>query len=132
MGLQFKTPELAEIATRLGVTEAALSGLMGHQIEEARKRLDALKADVKKRYRELAFQLHPDRNAGDDTEFKKLSGAWLMLEPWLAALEIRPQPPAPPPMIIIQFGGFQGAQTGFSTGSATTSTGSGFYGGFFF
>jgi DnaJ-class molecular chaperone len=36
--------------------------------------------EIKKQYRKLAMQYHPDRNSGDDKQFKEVQAAYELLE----------------------------------------------------
>jgi len=63
--------------------------------KQAAEGLEALKAEVKKRYRQLALKWHPDRNPGNEeeasTRFKMLGR---VLEE-LGALRVQQRPPQP-------------------------------------
>jgi hypothetical protein len=130
MSLTFRTPELAEVAARLGVTEAALAAcVQASSLDQARQNLDAFRDRVKAAWRKLAFELHPDRG-GDAEAFKKLAGAWAEIEKFLGALQVDNRPPAPPPPPVrVVFVGFGGGFHPFSTGTGTTTSATGgFYG----
>jgi hypothetical protein len=51
--------------------------------------LEKLKVIVKRHWRRVAFRCHPDRNNGDDTEFKKLNTLYQLVQ----SAKIKPRPP---------------------------------------
>ena len=61
----------------LGVSPVELEALRQCSLEEGRRKLDELKERVRKNYKRLAFELHPDRTGNDSekTEKFKLLGA---------------------------------------------------------
>lgn len=62
-------------------------------IEEAQTALDALRARLKRRYRELALEWHPDRTGGDKEKaarFVAVAAVWADIE--RLKLTRRPQP----------------------------------------
>lgn len=89
-------------------------------VEECRTRLAALKDRTKKRFRQLALMLHPDKTNNDPAkteDFKLVSAAWDEFE----KTQIVPRPPPPPQHMTIRVhfvrtGGYT------STSSTTTST----------
>jgi hypothetical protein len=54
------------------------------------------KARAKTNFRKLAFELHPDRQGGDEARFKELAGIWNRLKD----IEISLQPPQPQPQRV--------------------------------
>ncbi len=59
-------------------------------------RLEELKRLAKKRYRELAFELHPDRTGGDEgktAQFREVTAA----HDWLQRVRLTPAPARRPP-----------------------------------
>lgn len=82
------------------------------ELGELQKAIDAAKVDAKKQFKKLAFKWHPDRNDGDDKEFKRIAEAWQIVERICPA-----PPPRPRPVhsITITYGGSTDT-------TATTST----------
>ena len=68
---------------QLGVTSADIQRvLQAASMDEARARLDALKARARSRYEQLTMELHPDRTGGDKAKaerFKALSDVYRTL-----------------------------------------------------
>lgn len=54
-------------------------------------RLDELKASTKKRYRELALELHPDRTNGDEAKAQRFRDVSMAYQ-WLDDLKLPPAP----------------------------------------
>lgn len=52
----------------LGITEAELKDISKLSFRDAEALLQKLKIKAKKNYKRLAFELHPDRNGGDETK----------------------------------------------------------------
>ena len=83
-------------------------------IEEANTRFSEWKDQVKKNYKQLAIELHPDKTNSDPEKthlFKLLTKLYQDIE----KLTLRIQPPQPPPTIIIHFGGSFSSTTGSTT-----------------
>lgn len=102
--------------------------------EEAVAKLEEVKEKVRKGYKKLAFELHPDRT-GDDVEKTELFKIITQVKQDIESLQIeRPRPvPVPVPMIpvvMVQFGGIgrpppghpaaQGGVRQWGSGSVTT------------
>lgn len=102
-------PQLARIFGELGFTFEALRHIQSLPLQEATRQLEALKLQARKRFKQLAFQYHPDRNPGD----AEALALFKLLTPALEALQKtvvgprRPQPPAQPETApVAQQGGF--------------------------
>jgi len=84
--------------------------------------LDELKECSKKAWKKLAFDKHPDRNDGNDEEFKTLSSAYDNIQ----NLRVIKTPPRPQPMrvvhIHVNFGCTNGNTWTTGTGSTTGAT----------
>ena len=115
--------DLARWLTLLGfTTEYIRQKLRARSYEEAVQRWAELKEDIRKQWRKMAFELHPDRNGGDDKKFKEVKEAYDMLQ----KVEPTRQPPPArrpmgPRMVVIRMSG-----GGFNT-STNATTGSTFY-----
>lgn len=107
------TPERLRAVLRLGT------------IEQAREALDALKADVKRAHKRLAFDLHPDRNEGEDDQKAKADRlvALTAARDRILDLTLTQQIQQPPP-IVVHVSGFWGGPLSSST-NTTSSTGAG-------
>jgi hypothetical protein len=120
--------QVAEAFRHLGVTPGDLMGIRSSKsLPEAQGRLKALQERVKKRWKQLAFELHPDRTQGDKVKeqlFKLLAGVVNKIE------EAKIQPPRPRmrPMAVrfVQ----QPIYTSTSSSTSTSTWGSWVPGGF--
>jgi hypothetical protein len=63
--------KLQEALRALGIFPADLEALRRIPLEEARRCLDVLKERVRKNYKQLAFELHPDRTGNDPTKTER-------------------------------------------------------------
>ena len=81
---------------------------------EAQKRFDEAKVETKKRFKDMAFELHPDRNPGHEDEFKQLANARDFIE------QLNVQPPQPVMRVFVNLGGFTNTST--TTNTSYTST----------
>jgi len=83
--------------------------------EDADRITDDVKEEIKKRFHQLALQLHPDKG-GDGEKFKVLSNAYNMIQ---EKFRIMIAPPQPQIQVVVY-------QTyyGYSNYSGTTATGS--------
>jgi hypothetical protein len=123
--------QLEQAMTDLGLTaEAHASVRQAPSFEAAVARLDAIKAEAKRRYRKLALELHPDRTGGDvdKTErFKVLAQVMDQLEKMRVGRPPAPRP-APPPVRVVVFSTAPGFGYGYgfsgSSGATSTTTGS--------
>lgn len=103
--------KVQEIMRALGVMPADMDALRRLPLEQAKIHLEQLKERVRKNYRQLAFELHPDRTGGDPekTERFKLVGT-IKDEFEKLQIQARPQmfvrPPQPQmrvqPMRVVQ------------------------------
>lgn len=84
----------------LGVAPADVDALRRMPFEAAVKHLEELKERVRKNFKRLALELHPDRTGGDaeKTErFKVVSS----IKDEFEKLQIRPVPVRPPPVVTV-------------------------------
>lgn len=56
------SPEEQQIVSELGLDDTTIAALRQMTFQEAAKRLDEIKAEAKKRFKQLQFKYHPDRN----------------------------------------------------------------------
>jgi hypothetical protein len=97
--------------------------LKGRDIHAARKGLKSLQLEAHRRWKERAFDLHPDRG-GNEEEFKKLKE----IHDQIQSLNL--QPPRPQPQfirIVVQHGGAWSPNSTTSTTGSTTYTSTGFF-----
>lgn len=82
------------------------------------------KARAKVNFRKLAFELHPDRQGGDEARFKELSDIWNRLK----GIEIALQPPQPQrvsvTVVTIQRRAYSYTNTNPYASNTTTTNGS--------
>jgi hypothetical protein len=109
---------VAMMFREFGVDMAAHMANVRDKAGQARA-LDEMRVLAKKRFKELALGHHPDRNNGDDAEFKRINGVWQTIE------NLQPAPPPPRPnanqhTVTIVFGGV-------TTTGATATTGGGWW-----
>lgn len=64
-------PKLERLASMLGMGKADLDPLIRAPIAEANATLDRLKSELPRKFREAAFELHPDRNPDDPDASEK-------------------------------------------------------------
>lgn len=76
----------------LGVDAQVLDHLRRIPFQQAVKDLTTLKAEVKTRYKKLAFELHPDRTGGDEAKTKLFSEV-TEANRWFQELKLHPPPP---------------------------------------
>ena len=99
MRIHFKTKEIQQGATRLGLTSEALAFCQSApSVEEANQRLADLRKQVKKTYRKLSLELHPDRNLDNQSkteEFKVLSVAYTEVDKFLSKARVEKRPIRP-------------------------------------
>lgn len=89
---------VVEIMTELGAPPQAMRAVQcAPSFEEGKRRLEELKGLVRKTYKRLAFELHPDRNNGDAVKAEKLKVVSRLKDEFMK-LELRP--PRPPPQRI--------------------------------
>jgi hypothetical protein len=116
--LQFKTQQLAEDAGRLGFTVQALERILqAGSIEQANREMSLLRKAVKRTFRRLALELHPDRtpDAPDKAEeFKRLSLAYDSIETFFQNTKVQAQS-----VVVIQR---PMVRVSVSTGTSTSST----------
>jgi len=121
--------EVVKAFQHLGITEADVMGIRSApSLVEANKRLQALRDRVKKQWRKLAFELHPDRTEGDEDKeklFKLLSGVVDKLDDTKVLPPMRPRP-RPRRRVVWQ----QPIMWTDSTNATSTSTGHWVHGGF--
>lgn len=107
--------DLARGRELLGIGPGNLAGLQGARTrEQAAAVLAAFQAEIKRRWRDLAIQLHPDHGGSAD-DFRCAKKA----ADWAAGLRIQPVRPRPMRVYVVQtvvvtFNG--------GTGSAATNT----------
>lgn len=95
--VRFRNPEAAKAAALLGVTEQDLASCVrGESIEECRLKLDELKKRVKKSYRKVSLDLHPDRTRGDEEKLKLFKVVSRLCSE-IQKMEIGSRPRAPRP-----------------------------------
>jgi len=115
------TPTLAaEMLRSLGVQYPAdFRAVEQMPFEQGVKALDELKERIRKNYRKLAFELHPDRTGNDPEKterFKALAQLWGQVE----KMQLRRAPPQPPQQVIFVQVAFRHP---FSTMNVSTNTG---------
>ena len=108
-------PRILEARAALGLTDEVLRAPLAQpSLDQARAALAELKVATKRRYRELALELHPDRTGNDAAKaarFAAIATVYADLE----KLEVR----APPPPV--RFVVWRATSNG-SWSTATTST----------
>jgi len=90
---------------------------------EAGERLRALQERVRRRFKKVAPELHPDHNPDDpekEEEFKRL----LEVVEWVKGLKVAPPPPPRPVVPVIPMGGFFVGGGGFYGGGTYSNTSS--------
>lgn len=108
--------EVRTLMLDLGVDLAQLMPrLRFSPIDQAKQLLVDAKATVKKRWRKVALELHPDRTGGDPAKEERFKKFNVLVEEFLA-LEVS-APPPPPPVMARPFV----VATSSATGSATTT-----------
>lgn len=92
---------VAEMLRSLGVNYPAdFRAIEQMPFEQGVKALDELKERLRKNYRKLAFELHPDRTGNDPEKterFKALAQLWGQIE----KMTLRRAAPRPPPQVVI-------------------------------
>jgi len=106
--------------------------LQANNLQEKVRRWNEMKEDIRKQWRKIAFELHPDRNGGDDKKFKDVKEVYDILQS--ISLMVGPPPMRRPPMqprvVHIHIGFSSG---GFSsTASTAGNTANAFYSSFNF
>lgn len=116
-------PGNPRLAASLGMGPRELQALQGLPSSEIKRRFEELQKTVQKRFKELAFDLHPDRNQGDPeatkkfTHLKNVKDALLQLQ-----LSIRPRQLQPIRQVIVTRGvSFNSTTTNSTTTSSTTN-----------
>ena len=119
-------------AIRLGAIPERLRAIqLAPNLKVAAARLKSLKKDVHETFKKLAFELHPDRHAGDkakEEELKRLQGA----RDWIKNLriEIRRMPTIAPAQVFwigppvfwgSRVGTYNGTTNGTTNGTSTVS-----------
>ncbi len=102
----------------LNVTPDRLHKLRMIPFPEAVRKLESIKVEARKLYKQLAFKWHPDRNPDDpnvEDQFKALGAVLADLE------KLRIQPPVQPPMMRFVYYP-QASPFGSSIAYATTTT----------
>jgi hypothetical protein len=120
--MRFKNKEIADAHLAFGVTQADLQAVLrnnGSQ-EEADRKLDALKARARKRFKELCLTHHPDRT--DDAEkiehFKRVSIVYSGFMDLRVKFHGRPQAYAQPfRVFVMNFSGTGGSATTTNSGT---------------
>lgn len=96
-------------------TNAVMAQLNVRNIHAARKGLESLQSEVHRRWKERAFDLHPDRG-GDEEEFKRLKE----IHDQIQSLNLQPIQPRPQFVHVVVYPG--GAWSSNSTASTSSST----------
>lgn len=110
--MKLSREEASELATALGVTDAAHRHVThAPSLDEAQRRLDELKANVRKRLRILARELHPDVTGDDPEKTERLKRLTFVASTIERAKLVQP----PPPAVWVQTHFYS------STGTATTT-----------
>lgn len=113
----------------LGVFPADLDALRRCPIEAGRQRLEELKELVRKNFKKLALQLHPDVTGGDPVKTERFKLVNTVKDDFeKLRLEIRPQQqrfPVPRPvpnMRVVRVVTWTAASAAYTTASASTTT----------
>ncbi len=91
--------KIIETFRMLGITPEELARIQATPFPKSLELLTELQASVKKTYRRLAFELHPDRTGNDAAKadlFKTLTRVAQHFE----RITIAPPPPPPPPPVV--------------------------------
>lgn len=84
-------PRFARALEELGVTSQAIHEIRSSPLPIAERLLKELKERAHKAYRRLAFELHPDRNAGDATKTERFTFLSHVAK-HIEALRVQPPP----------------------------------------
>lgn len=126
-GLGVNQALIQQLAAEFGFDQVVLDRLRQTPFEQARKDLEAVKVEARKRYRKLAFKYHPDRNQGNpeaEDIFKALAPVLQRIE----ALQVHPpRPQVRMQPMVVQFHSYQGPSpfsgaVNFTTTSSTTTS----------
>ena len=122
---QFTEQELASSLLLLGSSIQEFRAPPTMQFEDGVRAVEEMKSRVRKRWKQLQFEVHPDRG-GDEEKFKLLSN----VVEFIGDLELERGPVQPPVRRVVVRQGFvnvsnttgSAATTGFGGGGAPTVT----------
>ena len=115
------TPQGIEALRELGVNiPNDFDQIQRLPFPQAKQMLNDLKERVKKSFRKIAPELHPDKTGGDSVKTEKFK-LLVQVQQAFEKIDIQPRMPAPPPMVIYQ------AAVNFADFSTTASTTTSFH-----
>jgi hypothetical protein len=115
---------LQGILQDLGVSQDELAALQKCSLAEGQRKLDELKERVRKNFKRLAFELHPDRTGNDPAKTERFK-AICEVRDGFERLGLAPRPAPVPPVMHVTRVSWVRAGTAYNRAATSTTTGTG-------